>query len=202
MTRLVLGVVCAALIGASAAFAAVVSWGAPAGVYVGDAQAANRVPVYEGQAGTGAGDFDYTKPLTAPNGDVYQVMPYKLLALPIPADAKYAVLGVKAIITKSSEQNQTTEVFAFARAPGSVCCEGIPGALSQPIDAGFGQYVEGMIQQAVAQLPGDGQRSWSQVTVPVVNGAVEFSWGYRKVAGVWPEGDAVAIDVFVNGFYR
>lgn len=204
-TMLVVATVVVAL-SACAAYAVDVtfSWGQSSAGYVNDSQAANRQAnlVFRGQTGTTT-DSDLTTAFNEPNGNTYHIQQYTTLDLTqfgVPATAKYATFGIKAIITKG-DQTGVADVFAFMRAPGSTCCQGLPSAPNYPIDSGFGQVVEGMAQQAVSYYPHDGQRSWSQITEPIVNGQVEFSWGYTKVAGQFPTGDALAIDVYLDGYY-
>src|SRR5712671_4037983 len=94
ITLAIVAAATAAVVIATAAYGATALWSSPSTAFYVDSQAANRVPIYEGQAGTGAGDFDHTQTLVAPNGSIYHVLPYTTIDLTqygVPADAKYAV---------------------------------------------------------------------------------------------------------------
>lgn len=120
----------------------------------------------------------------------------------MPADASAVEISVKGIITKG-QTNASATVYMFVRAAGSACCLGPPGHEGYPVDANYGNPVRGLVLQTVAQLPADGRREIDTVTVAVADGKFEWSWGYRRAdIGAWPVGDALAINVYLNGYYR
>lgn len=117
----------------------------------------------------------------------------------VPATAKYISVGVKTIITKG-DSSGAADVFLFARSPGALCCQGPPGYESDPMPFNAGQHVRGMVAQAVDQLPGDGVRNFTHTVLPVLNGRLEWSWGYTRNPGLWPVGDGVAVNLYLNGW--
>jgi hypothetical protein len=166
------------------------------------------VNIISEQAGV-TGWVDPTLPVDTGGGaPPTQIAPYRTINLAgagIPSTAKAVQLAVKTIITKGPVDFGAS-VFVFARRYGSTCCAGPPGYQQQPIDwnvtrpDGTVHPVEGMVGQAVAQLARDTVRQWTTVVVPVSQGRFQYSWGYRKAPGMWPDGDAVGVGVMVTGW--
>lgn len=155
--------------------------------------------------GNQAGYVNDTAAYSTPDGLVWHVAPYAALPLAelgVPASATAVRVTAKAVITKGAGDG-TVSVFMFARQPYAVCCGGPPGHERQPIDSNEGQPVRGMIEQAVAQHAGDGVRALNEVTIPVTDGTLEWSWGYRESVNdgqAWPLGDAVAVNLYLDGW--
>lgn len=156
-------------------------------------------------AGNQAGYPNATVPFTTSDGMRWHVAPYTTVDLAgygVPASAVAVRLSVKAIITKGAAEGLVS-VWAFARSSGAACCSGPPGREAYPIDSNEGQAVRGELEQAVAQHAGDGVRSLTEVTVPISGGMLEWSWGYRATVNdgaAWPLGDAVAINLYLDGY--
>ena len=163
-----------------------------------DQRASARILVEHRAAGVEANDNTI---LISPGGDTPPTHASGWRAIDVtpfgvPQSAKAVLLSFKALITKGTSDG-TAVVFAFARAPGADCCHGPAGFAAYPIDW---NQKGGMVAQAVVQLASDSNRTWTQGVVPLQNGTFEFAWGYRKVDGEWPAGDAVGTEVYVSGW--
>lgn len=125
--------------------------------------------------------------------------PVDLKPFGVPTDAKTALLSFKAIFTKGLNEG-TVSAYAFARRVGSTECQGLPGYENFPVD----HYTDAcMVIQTAGNLARDGDRTWAaNYAVPLDDGRFEFSWGYLRVPGPYPEGDAVGVAVYLNGWSR
>jgi len=164
-----------------------------------DLQAPNRLILFSRGAGTAASYDDTT--LIYPNNGAppthasgWEAIDVTGFGVPVTAKAVY--LSFLAATTKGLNDGTAT-VFGFVRAPGAVCCDGPPNYPNYPIDW---NAEDGFVSQTANQLARDANRTWSQATVPLVNGKFEFAWGYRKIEGNYPDGDAVGIAVYINGW--
>lgn len=156
--------------------------------------------------GVGAsGYLDDTIAYTTPDGTAQHGSGWETVAVAdygVPADATAVTLSVKGIITKGQVES-TAGVYVFARAAGAACCLGSLAHAALPVDGNYGNPVRGLVLQTVAQLARDGQREITQVTVPVTDGAFQWAWGYhREPLGDWPVGDALAVNVYLDGYFR
>lgn len=152
-----------------------------------------------------AGYLDDTTAFATTDGQTQHASGWETVSVAdygMPADVSAVLVAVKGIITKGALDG-LAGVYVFARAPGAACCEGPPGREGYPVDANYGNPVRGLVLQTVAQVPSDGQREITEVTVPVTGGRFEWAWGYHRTAsGGWPVGDAVAVNLYLNGYYR
>lgn len=115
----------------------------------------------------------------------------------VPASATAVQIAVKMVATKGPSQG-TLALWLHGRKPGTVCCLGPTGKEGYPVDYqanGGTRNPEGMLGHATLFVGYDGVREFSNYTVPVRDGKIEVSWGYRIVPG-----DAVAVAVYVNGW--
>lgn len=188
----------------SVAAVTAVDWSdASSAAYV-DSDAPNRQLLIVRQAGMPDGS-DNTRVVTTPDGakhhsSGYQVVDVTVPPFNVPADAKTVTLSFKGVLTKGLREGQAS-VYAFVRRHGSTCCQGVgPGNEDYPTD----HYdIPGMVTHVVSNLPRDGDRSCcATYDVPLVDGKFEFSWGYIRVEGVYPDGDTVGVAVFLNGWTR
>lgn len=178
------------------------AWADAGGGLFVDAEAPNRLLIAVRQAGMPDATDD-TVVVTTPDGARHRSSGYKSIDLTeyaVPTDARTANLAFKAVFTKGVNEGAVS-VYAFVRRHGSTSCQGYgPGNENYPTD----HYdIPGMVVQTVGNLPRDGDRTWSpSYNVPLENGKFDFSWGYRRVEGVYPQGDALGILVFLNGWSR
>lgn len=120
--------------------------------------------------------------------------------LGVPATAKAVILGLKLVITKGDNPGDAV-LYVHARAHGSACCPGgDPAHPEYPIDGNYGNPVQAMIGQAAANLPHDSVRQVSSVIVPLAGGALDLSWGFRRLDGTYPASDGIGVAVYVNGY--
>ena len=173
-----------------------------------DPIAPNRNLVFSAQVGTPSDRNTQTTLVATPDGLRAHVSGWRTIDLKpygVPADARFAVLAFKALFTKGAH-SYTLSVYAYARKPGAACCVGPPGFENYPTDS---HTDGGQVVQTVSEHGRDADRTWSPgYTVPLVNGTFELSWGYRRYAREdgyeppWPEGDAVGVNAFLNGWGR
>jgi hypothetical protein len=195
----------AACIIAACGYAAINTlWSEPAHGIVFDTKAPHHVRVLVRQVGTGTYlDYDDTTQFKLTNGVVEHASGWKTIDLTtfgVPTDAKAAILTFKAVLSKGPYQ-ATTAVYAFARAPGADCCEGVSPWQAYPIDYDMAQNggagVEGMVAQASGFKMYDTAREWAPSTiVPLVDGRFQFAWGYQRY---YPS-DALGIGVYLDGW--
>src|SRR5712691_1360825 len=190
--------VAVAIAGLNATASGVSDWSASGYGIHSDARAPGRLVPISLEAGTVHPEAP-TQVVVPPGGPPTHAsgwMTVDLTAWGVPPTAKAAFLSFKGVITKGS-QDGTVVVYDFARAPGSTCCQGPPGHENYPTDWNAGP---GLVLQVAKQLARDTVRSWTTAIVPLVNGKFEFAWGYRRVEGDWPFGDAVGTEVHVIGW--
>lgn len=127
--------------------------------------------------------------------------------LAVPAGAKVARLTLHSIITRGSRPGSTV-VYAFARRPGATCCSGPPANPNRPVDFQLqgtttkNPRLAPMVTQISATGPNGTLRDNVTVDVPIRDGVVEFAWGYRRILGDYPTGDALGVLVFLDGWAR
>lgn len=115
----------------------------------------------------------------------------------VPASATAVQVAVKMVATKGPNAG-TLALWLNGRKPGTVCCLGPTGFEGYPVDYqanGGTRNPEGLLGHAATFNSYAGVREFSNYTVPVKDGKLEVSWGYRLVPG-----DAVAVAVYVNGW--
>lgn len=163
------------------------------------------------QVGSPYSTPDDTKPVRLVDGlgnpESTRTAPWKLIKVPVPAQAKVARISIRAAITRGRQDGDAV-VYAFARTPGATCCAGPPGYPQQPVDYSLkGQALDGsdnkrppMVVQADATGPGGSYRGWSTFDIPLRHGRFALAWGYRKASPDWPQGDAVGLLVYVDGW--
>lgn len=180
------------------------SWRDAGSYHAIDSEGPNRVTLLIRQAGMPDGSDD-TRIVTTPDGSQHHVSGYVAIDVTgsqfnVPADAKSVDIALKAVITKGVNEGNAN-VYAFVRRFGSAECQGVgAGNANFPTDH---FDIPCMVVHAVSNLPRDGQRSCcATYRVPLDSGKFEFSWGYRRVEGEYPQGDALGIAVYLNGWTR
>lgn len=120
----------------------------------------------------------------------------------VPARARAVQLEFKAVITGIADSETT--VYAFVKTYRSTLCQGPRGFKNYPVDfawtgeAGGGGEKCWAIQGSIDGL--NGVRELNTVDVPLTDGKFEFAWGYRKPPGPWPQGSALGLGVWLNGW--
>jgi hypothetical protein len=190
---------------AGAGGAAAVNDGASFGsgaVWHYDTEAPNKVKVLQRTAGVAGASTDDTVPVVIPGGPPLTSSGYQTVDLTpygVPADAEYAQIGVKAVITKGSSDG-TDNLYVFLRTPGANCCLGPVGYDNYPVAWGTARTVRGLAEEASVWLAKDSVREFNNSVVALRNGRFQFAWGYQRNMGDWPDGDSVAIVLYVNGY--
>lgn len=120
----------------------------------------------------------------------------------VPGRARAVQLEFKAVVTGIADSEST--VYAFVKTYRSSLCQGPPGFKNYPVDfAWTGEVGDGGEKCWAIHGSIDGQnglRELNTVDVPLTDGKFEFAWGYRKPPGPWPQGSALGLGVWLNGW--